>query len=84
MPDATEPPDPFKHSLLLDDDKHIAAALYHLQCAIAAKHNLCDSEVHWHLRDAAYHAEQARLFWTKEYRVEIVRIGHEVFGEPAP
>ena len=59
-----------------DDEKHIAAALYLLQKAIALKEQegYGMPTLHACLRDASYHCEMARRHWTKEKMEELAKV----------
>lgn len=70
-------------SITCEDEKHMAAALYLLQKAIALR----ESEgfgyptIHACLRDASYELECARQYWTKE-RWEALKQVDKMFDEP--
>ncbi len=74
----------FKFNLnILEDEKHIAAALYLLHKGIALRQSddFGWPELHGCLRDAAMHCELARQYWTKEQMEEMRRVESLLFGK---
>lgn len=77
---------PFWHEDSLsasEDERHMAAALYLLQRAIAMR---AATEPQWptihaSLRDAAWHVEEARKYWTRDRMLEARELIENVFPE---
>lgn len=67
----------------LDDEKHIAAAIYLLQKAIALREQPDHGwpTIHACIRDAGLHCEAARQRWTKGKVEEIDRLAQQLFED---
>ena len=65
------------------DEQHIAIALYLLNKAIALRESPESGvpTIHACLRDASFHLEEARKFWTKRAMQKRERVFRKIFGK---